>query len=154
MKIEIIQTDANIGWKETDFGKSSSTIVDYPTLEAMLEGEGFYDENYDEDEDDDETEYSRMIKAINTDGGFMCDNYDRSYWHNPEPCDSYLTYGVYFSFSILTEEQFNKIENEKQEKLNKKIAKNNSKWEEFFEGVDSLEKLKENLKNYEFPRKL
>ena len=158
MKFKITETEANIGWKETDYGKSSSTIVDYPSIEAMLEGEEFYDEYWDDDLDEEEeqtmNQFSRMVKAIEENGGFMCNQYDRSYWSDPEPCDSYLTYGTDFSFEILTDEQFEKIEKEKQAKLNKKINENKAKWNSLFKDVETLEGLKEMLNEYNFPTKL
>jgi hypothetical protein len=157
MKIRITETEANIGWKETDYGKSTSTIVEYDSLEAMLEGEEFYDEYWDEDlDEEDETtnQYTRMLKAIEKDGGFMCDQNDRGYWENPEPCDSYLTYGTEYTFEILSEEEFAKIEKQKQEKLNKKIAENKTKWDGLFKEVNTFEELKDLLKTYNFPKKL
>jgi hypothetical protein len=157
MKFRITETEANIGWKETDYGKSSSTIVDYPTIEAMLEGEEFYDENWDDDLDEEDqttNQYSRMIKAIKEDGGFMCNQYDRCYWEDPEPCDSYLTYGTYFTIEILSDEQFEKIQKEKEAKLNKKISENKAKWNSLFKGVGTLEEVKTLLETYNFPKKL
>jgi hypothetical protein len=158
MKFRITETEANIGWKEIDYGKSSSTIVEYDSLEAMLEGEEFYDENWDYDLDEEEektaNQYSRMVKAIKEEGGFMCDQYDRRYWEDPEPCDSYLTYGTEFTIEELSDEEFAKIQKEKEAKLNKKINENKTKWDGLFKGVDSLESLKDLLKTYSFPKKL
>jgi hypothetical protein len=157
MKFRITETEANIGWKETDYGKSSSTIVDYPTIEAMLEGEEFYDENWDDDlEEDDQTsnQYSRMIKAIEENGGFMCNQYDRCYWADPEPFDSYLTYGTEFTIEVLSEEEFEKIQKEKEAKLSKKIAENKTKWDNLFKGVKTFEEVKTLLEMYNFPKKL
>jgi hypothetical protein len=158
MKFRITETEANIGWKEIDYGKSTSTIVEYDSLEAMLEGEEFYDENWDYDLDEEEektaNQYSRMVKAIEEDGGFMCKDYDRSYWENPEPCDSYLTYGTEFTIEVLSEEEFAKIEKQKQEKLNKKIAENKTKWDGLFKEVNTFEGLKDLLKTYNFPKKI
>jgi hypothetical protein len=158
MKFRITETEANIGWKETDYGKSSSTIVDYPSIEAMLEGEEFYDENWDDDLDEEEektaNEYFRMVKAIEENGGFMCDQYERRYWADPEPCDSYLTYGTEFTIEVLSEEEFEKIQKEKEAKLSKKIGENNAKWNKLFKEVETLEGLKTLLKQYNFPNKL
>jgi hypothetical protein len=158
MKFRITETEANIGWKEIDYGKSSSTIVEYDSLEAMLEGEEFYDENWDYDLDEEEektaNQYSRMVKAIKEEGGFMCNQYDRSYWEDPEPCDSYLTYGTEFTIEELSDEEFVKIQKEKEAKLNKKITENKAKWDGLFKGVESLESLKDLLKTYNFPSKL
>jgi hypothetical protein len=152
MKFKITECVANIGWKETDYGKTSSRIVEYDNLEQLLEGEEFYDEDWDDDIDEDEevSRFHRILSTLENDGGFMCDDYDTvRYWDDPEPCDSYLTYGTYYTIEEVSDEEFAKIQKQKE---NKK-SKNSDKWDKLFKDVNSLDELKEILKSYNFPSK-
>lgn len=150
----ITEQRANIGWKETDFkGKEHINVVQYENIVDLLKGEGFYDENY--DEDDEETETSRMELAIKEEGGFMCDDYDSlKYWHDPEPCDSYLTYGVYYTFSEVSQEEIDKENKKKETKKLKEQIGESRKWDALFNGVNDLETLKNKLKEFKFPKKI
>ena len=95
-----------------------------------------------------------MEKAIKDNGGFMCSHEDYRYWEDPEPCDSYLTYGTYVSFTELTQAELDKMSSDKKKKSDKKKAENNSKWNNLFTDISDVEELKKLLKDYNFPNKI
>ena len=150
----ITEQRANIGWKETDFeGKVHKRIVQYENIVELLKGEGFYDEDY--DADDDETETSRMEAAIAEEGGFMCNEYDDTrYWHDPEPCDSYLTYGNYVTFEEVSQAQIDADNLKEQTKKLKGKVENDKKWDAFFQDIYDVEILKKELLKLKFPKEL
>lgn len=150
----ITEQTANIGWKETDFkGKPSSRIVQYENIVDLLNGEGFYDEHYDEDEG--ETPTSRMELAIKEEGGFMCDDYDNTkYWHDPEPCDSYLTYGNYVTIEEVTQAEIDAENLKESTKKLKEKNVNDKKWNDLFHEIYDVEILKKELLKLKFPKKL
>lgn len=156
MKYKIIEQDMSIGWKEWDEkGKPTTSIVEYDSLLDLLKGEEFYDENYDEDEE--ETEFSRMIKALENDGYIMTHDYEKTYWAEPEPCDSYLTYGTKYTISELSEADLAKIQAVKDKANASEIASNKKKWDVFLkdhQGTSNGDLLETLMKEYKFPSKL
>lgn len=159
MKYKITEQRYAIGWKETDsIGEPKSKIVEYDSLIALLKGEEFYDE---EDDDYDETlpdaEYLRMAKAIEKDGEIWTDDHYKSYDSDPEPCDSYLTYGRRFTFTQLSDADIAKMEREKESKKNAAKAKEKAKWDAFFaKNIDLSrgEMLDILSSNYKFPSEI
>ncbi len=137
-----------IGWKEEDdIGKPDIDIVEYDSVLNLLKGEGFFDENYDEEN---EGEFCRMINAVIDEGGFMCNEYERSYWHDPEPCDSYLTYGTRISIREVSDKEIAKIE----AKAEKKRLANLKKWEKAKGNLTDEKFIEKLMTKYKFPKKL
>jgi hypothetical protein len=162
MKYKIVIQDMSIGWKEWDEkGKPTTNIVEYDSLLDLLKGEGFFDENYDEDEDEEvenpDIEFSRMLKALEEDGYIMTDEHDMRYWAEPEPCDSYLTYGTKYTISELSDEDLVKIQAIKDKANASEIATNKKKWDVFLkdhQGTSNGDLLETLMKEYKFPTKL
>lgn len=158
MKYEIIAQDMCIGWKEWDEkGKPTTSIVEYDSLLDLLKGEGFRDEDDDYDEEVPDSEYNRMLEALEEDGGFMMNDHDMCYWHEPEPCDSYLTYGTQYTIRILNEEALAKLKAVKDKFNASHKANNKKKWDEFLKenkGTSYEDTLENLLNNYQFPAKL
>lgn len=162
MKYQIVIQDMCIGWKEWDEkGKPTTSIVEYDSLLDLLKGEEFYDENYDEDEDEDvenpDIEFSRMLKALEEDGYIMTNEHDTCYWAEPEPCDSYLTYGTKYTISELSEADLAKIQAIKDKANASEIANNKKKWDVFLkdhQGTSNGDLLETLMKEYKFPTKL
>lgn len=164
MKYKIVIQDMSIGWKEWDEkGKPTTSIVEYDSLLELLKGEGFFDEYYDEDEDEDDQkgtpdiEFSRMLKALEEDGYIMTNEHDMSYWAEPEPCDSYLTYGTKYTISELSDEDLAKMQAIKDKANASEIASNKKKWDVFLkdhQGTSNGDLLETLMKEYKFPTKL
>lgn len=151
-KYQIIEQEIAIGWKEDkEIGKPTKVIVEYDSLPLLLEGEGFFDENYDEEN---EGEYCRMITAIIDNGGFMCNQYDKSYWEEPEPCDSYLTYGTKYEIKELSEKEADKIEYDKNKKILAEKEANNKKWKNLKGKLTDSEFIDKLMSEYKFPSKI
>ena len=151
-KYQIIEQEIAIGWKEDkEIGKPTKVIVEYDSLPLLLEGEGFFDEYYDEEN---EGEYCRMITSIIDNGGFMCKQYDKSYWEEPEPCDSYLTYGTKYEIKELSEEESVKIEASKNKKKLVEKEANDKKWKNLKGKLTDSEFIKKLMSEYKFPSKI
>ena len=159
MKYQILIEDMVIGWKELDVkGKPITKIVEYDSLLDLLRGEGFYDEDYDEDEEENpDIEFSQMLKALEEDGYIMTDEDDMRYWAEPEPCDSYLTYGTKYTISELSDEDLAKIQAVKDKANAREITSNKKKWDVFLkdhQGTSNGDLLETLMKEYKFPTKL
>lgn len=160
MNYKIVIQDMSIGWKEWDEkGKPTISIVEYDSLLDLLRGEGFYDEDYDEDEEEEnpDIEFSRMLKALEEDGYIMTNEHDMAYWAEPEPCDSYLTYGTKYSVSLLSNADLVKIQAVKDKANATEIANNKKKWDVFLndhQGTSNGDLLETLIKEYKFPSKL
>lgn len=134
MVYKIIAQEMCIGWKEWDEkGRPIISIVEYDSLIDLLKGENFYDDDSDEqdgyDEDKPDTQFDRIISAIKEDGSFMTHDTDYNYWAEPEPCDSYLTYGIKWVITEITDTEKAKIEETKNKKLATMKVKEKKKWE-------------------------
>lgn len=158
MKYQITKQKMSIGWKEWDeYGKPSTSIVEYDSLIDLFKGEDYYDEDEEYDEENPDAEYTRMVKAIEEDGWFMTRENYNTYWEDPEPCDSYLTYGMKHYITLLTDEALAKIQAVKDKANAAEITNNKKKWDDFMkehEGTSNGDLLETLIKEYQFPSKL